>query len=324
MKKRRRSRGGSSVSSAIIIVVCIALIALGLYWFVKKGRMDQPQNRKTQVEQPVQQSHTEEPQSAEPAASNADVANSNTYTTTTTEVPTFSAPTVTDERIEVSYPSTVANDQIVHHLSYTVSYNDKYEQPDWVFYLLTRAMVNGSEKRGEKFLPDPDVKLATAVTTDYSKSGYDRGHLCPSADVRHDATAQSETFYMSNISPQEPNFNRGVWKKLEELVRQFVLTHDSLYIVTGPVLKDKLKHIGKRNKVAVPEQFYKIIYTPKNGGHMIGFLMPNKGSNKKLSTFIVSVDEIESVTGLDFFSDAPNEADLESKLGNVLWWQQCD
>ncbi len=289
--------------------------------------MDQPQNRKSQVsqvDQIEQQLPTEVPQSAESVESAPDDVNSNTYTTTTTEVPTFSAPTITDERIEVSYPSRVADDQVVQHLSYTVSYNDKYEQPDWVFYLLTQEMVNGKVTRGEKFLPDPDVKLATAVTTDYTKSGYDRGHLCPSADVRHDAAAQSETFYMSNISPQEPNFNRGVWKKLEELVRQFVSVHDSLYVVTGPVLQDKLKQIGKRNKVAVPELFYKIIYTPKNGGHMIGFLMPNKGSNKKLSTFIVSVDEIESVTGLNFFSNVANESDLESKPGNVRWWQQCE
>lgn len=221
----------------------------------------------------------------------------------------------------INSPKPVGQNQIVEHMAYKLSYNEDHEQADWVFYLLTQAMVNGAEGRTDDFREDPDVTLKSATPQDYTRSGYDRGHLCPSADMRMDNTAQSETFYMSNMSPQAPAFNRGIWKKLEEQTRRWVGVHDSIYIATGPVLKKGLKKIGKANKVSVPEQYYKILYTPTDGGHIIAFLLPNNGcQGKEYTDFIVSVDDVEKATGIDFFPLISNEEILESMKSSTTWW----
>lgn len=218
-------------------------------------------------------------------------------------------------------PAPVGDNQIVQHKAFTLSYNNDYEQADWVYYLLTRQMVNGSVGRDAGFQRDPFVTQQTASTGDYTRTGYDRGHLCPSADVRHDSIAQKETFYMSNISPQAPAFNRGIWKQLEESVRSWVRRNDSLYVVTGPVLTDGLAFIGKQTRVAVPALFYKIVYSPVNGGQMIAFLLPNDLISKSISSFIVTVDSVETVTGLDFFPGLAAEDSLESSVGRMAAWQ---
>lgn len=225
------------------------------------------------------------------------------------------------ENYTVNQPSLVDDNQIVNHKYFTLSYNDNHEQADWVFYLLTKAMTKGNSGRTNDFRADPDVKLVTAYTEDYTGTGYDRGHLCPSADVRLEEEGQSETFYMSNMSPQAPAFNRGIWKKLEEQTRKWVNKHDSIYIATGPVLKKGLKKIGKSTKISVPEKYYKILYTPKDGGHIVAFMLPNNAcSGHTYTDYIVSVDEIEQVTGIDFFSKINNEELLESKKGTLNWW----
>ncbi len=221
----------------------------------------------------------------------------------------------------INMPSVVGDNQIVRHKYFTLSYNDVHEQADWVFYLLTRAMTQNQSSRTNDFRADPDVKLISAYTEDYTGTGYDRGHLCPSADVRIDKVGQSETFYMSNMSPQTKEFNRGIWKKLEEQVRKWVGKHDSIYIATGPVLEKGLKKIGRRTKVSVPNKYYKILYTPADGGHIIGFLLPNdacKGHTFK--DYQVTIDEIEQVTGIDFFPKIDNEELLESEKASLKWW----
>lgn len=225
------------------------------------------------------------------------------------------------QQLVVNQPCAVGNNQIVNHKYFTLSYNDNHEQADWVFYLLTKAMTKGNTERTNDFRADPDVKLVSAYTEDYTGTGYDRGHLCPSADVRLETEAQSETFYMSNMSPQAPAFNRGIWKKLEEQTRKWVGKHDSIYIATGPVLKNGLKKIGKTTKISVPEKYYKILYSPKDGGHMIAFVLPNNAcSGKTYTDYIVSVDDVEQLTGIDFFSKISNEEVLESSKGTVGWW----
>lgn len=223
----------------------------------------------------------------------------------------------------VQRPSKVGKNQIVKHRVFQLSYNDEHEQADWVFYLLTREMVNGSIGRTNDFRPDPDVKLRTAAMEDYTGSGYDRGHLCPSADVRIDVESQSETFYMSNVSPQVPDFDQGIWRKLEEQTRRWVNNHDSVWVATGPVLKSGLKKIGRWTKVSVPESYYKILYSPEDGGQMIGFMLPNDPCDgHTYKDYVVSVDEIETATGIDFFPGVGGESALESKKGAMSWWNR--
>lgn len=221
----------------------------------------------------------------------------------------------------VNVPSRVGDNQIVEHSVYVLSYNNTHEQADWVFYKLTKSMINGQTIRSNDFREDPMVKLVTASTDDYRGSGYSRGHLCPSADIRTDEEANSETFYMSNMSPQLSEFNGGIWNDLEGQVRHWARKHNEVWVATGPVLKKGLKKIGRNTKVSVPELYYKIVYSSKSGGRMIAFVMPNEDcEGHTYDEYVVTVDEIEEMTGIDFFPGVANEASLESKTGSLGWW----
>lgn len=220
------------------------------------------------------------------------------------------------------HPSFVGDNQYVIHKLFSLSYNNTHEQADWVFYLITREMTHGTATRAnDRFKSDPYVREYTAEPWDYSQSGYDRGHLCPSGDMSIDDFAQAETFYMSNISPQNRAFNRGIWKSLEDKVRKWANIHDSIYVVTGPVLKTGLPQIGNQTMISIPEQYYKIVYSNRKGGQMIAFLIPNDAcKGHRFTDYIVTVDEIETITGIDFFPGLNKEAELESKIGNLNWW----
>jgi endonuclease G len=223
---------------------------------------------------------------------------------------------------DFTLPAYSKKDQIIRHDGYTLSYVEEYEQPAWVSYKLTSAQVKGKNERENDFRPDPEVNTGSALPDDYRGSGYDRGHLAPAADFKSSAVLMSESFFMSNMSPQVPDFNRGIWEKLESRVRTWVKRDEVLYIVTGPVLKGNMAYIGKKNKVAVPSMYYKVIVDLKEPEvKAIGFLMKNEGSNKSLQSFAVTIDEIEKETGLDFFPQLPDDMEktLEGSL-NVKQW----
>ena len=192
--------------------------------------------------------------------------------------------------------------EIVKHTYYTLSYSKKDEQAEWVAYLLTHSMLTHKSERGNNFRPDPAVPSGSAQLADYNKSGYDRGHLCPAGDMTFNAEAMSETFYLSNMSPQIPAFNRGIWKSLETLVRDWAAKEDSIYIVTGGILSDSKGSIGK-DRVTVPKSYYKVIYDLTGEKKMIAFILPNAKSTKPLSAYVITVDFVESQTGLDFLSN---------------------
>ena len=223
--------------------------------------------------------------------------------------------------IKLEIPKTNPSDTIITHTGYSFVYNEKYEQANWVAYLLTKEKTTKLVERKNKFIPDPNVTTGTANNKDYATSGYDRGHLAPAADMGWSATAMAESFYYSNMSPQIPGFNRGIWKKLEEQVRSWAIENDSIYIVTGPVLTTSLPTIGA-NKIAVPQYFYKVIldYTrPKIKG--IGFIIPNTSSKELLPYFAVTIDSVEKLTGIDFFSALPNEQEklIEKNICKDCW-----
>lgn len=224
---------------------------------------------------------------------------------------------------EFCYLPYSSNTEIVKHTAFTLSYIEKYEQPEWVAYKLTCGMLQGPTKRTNKFIADTLVPTGSATAKDYEKSGYDKGHLCPAADMKSSPLLMKECFYMSNMSPQEPSFNRGVWSKLEELVRTWALRDSLIYIATGPIFKDSMKYIGKKNRVAVPWGFYKVILDYRKGHwpKAIGFILPNCGSGDSLIYFAVSVDSVEKVTGIDFFPDLPDilERSIESSYNLMEW-----
>lgn len=224
---------------------------------------------------------------------------------------------ITDLEIPILKPDSY----IINHFAYSLCYNEESEQAEWVAYLLTRNETRSIYKRSDRFIEDPMVKTRSADHSDYSKSGFDRGHLAPAGDMGWSSQSMEESFYYSNMSPQDPSFNRGIWKKMEEMVRAWALEYDSLYIVTGPVLNSGLQSIGQ-NGVAVPKFYYKIILD--NSGKdkkALAFLVPNKGSKESISSFVVNIDKVEEITGIDFFPLLPDniEKSLEANVNENQW-----
>lgn len=222
-------------------------------------------------------------------------------------------PTITDER----------SDRIITHKGFTLSYNYDWKIPNWVAYELTDVEVKGEVPRYDKFKPDPMVpQNVSAHTNDYKHSGYDRGHLAPAADMKWDEQAMRESFYLSNICPQNPNLNGGVWKDLEEQVRDLASQKGSIFVACGPIVTDASTTIGE-NKVVVPQAFFKVLLQEEKDGtiHTIGFVYENISGRKPMSTYAMTVDEVEEITGIDFFPSLPNkiEKKTESEVDFTKW-----
>jgi endonuclease G len=214
------------------------------------------------------------------------------------------------------------NKHFVQHAGYSLLYDERYEQARWVAYELNENEVKGSYERTNKFLEDPLVPTGSAEGIDYKSSGYDRGHLAPAADMGFSEKTMVESFYYSNMSPQAPSFNRGVWKRLEEQVRDWALQYHQVFVVTGPILRPKLPSIGP-NEVAVPEFYYKVILdTSSQHRQMISFILPNEGSSASLKSFVVSTDSLENLTKINFYPKLKEEIEhkLESK-SNIQTWK---
>jgi endonuclease G len=222
----------------------------------------------------------------------------------------------------VDYLPVPAKDLIIHSY-YTLSYNEAYEQANWVYYSLTDSMIlNGGEERSNKFKIDKLVASGSAKSSDYTKSGYDRGHLCPAADMGFSQTAMEESFLMSNISPQVPDFNRGIWKELETTIRKWAIKERHIIVVTGPIFKENNGTIGKE-QVLVPGYFFKLIYDTTDEPKLIAFILPNAKSDRPLTDFSVSVNEVEKQTGFDFFSQLPDDVEtrLETNIQLAGWFE---
>jgi len=129
-------------------------------------------------------------------------------------------------------PAKVEDHQIISYTQFTLSYNEQHEQADWVAYELTGEEVAMKQERCNCFKTDKSIITKSASKSDYSSTGFDLGHLSPAADNNLSKQANEESFLMSNISPQIPNFNRGIWKELEGWVRDVATEHNSVYVVT--------------------------------------------------------------------------------------------
>ncbi len=227
------------------------------------------------------------------------------------------------ERIEgLEIPSDPFNGEIIEHTGYTLSYSEEYEVPIWVGYELTKDELFGSVERKDAFRQDPYVSTGSAILEDYRKSGYDRGHLAPAADFKWSEEAMSETFYLSNMTPQNPSFNKGIWADLEDAVRAMALENESVYVVTGPVLTDGPYETIGVNEVAVPKNFYKVILDYNEPEiKAIGFIIPNEKSNKSIAEYAMSVDDVEEITQIDFFPllNDEEESIIEERLELYKW-----
>ena len=208
--------------------------------------------------------------------------------------------------------------QVIHHKYYSLSYSEKDEQAQWVAYKLTVDNSNKNIKRKPHFRKDTKVETGSSELKDYYKSGYHRGHLAPAGSMRINEVSMDESFYMSNISPQKQKFNQGIWKKLENKVRIWSSMYDSLYVVTGPVLSRPIDVIGINN-VTVPREFYKtLVGFKKNKIKSIAFIIPNDESDESVYSFSVSIDEVEEITGLDFYFNFTDSIENRIEANNDI------
>jgi len=219
---------------------------------------------------------------------------------------------------EVSNYLPQSDGELVHHNYYSLSYNETTEQANWVFYEINSNTTLGRTIRTNNFRSDNLISTKSAQLSDYKGSGFDRGHLVPAADMSFNYTAMSESFLLSNMSPQKASFNRGIWKKLEGLVRSWG-TNSSIYVVTGPILNSCNSYIGTNN-VCVPNYFYKVIYNPENK-KMISFVLSNQKGTGNLSDYVCTTNYLEQITNIDFFPILEDklEEKLESEIHTELW-----
>ncbi len=217
-------------------------------------------------------------------------------------------------------PSSTRN-AITEHQHFILSYNEPYEQAEWVAYVLKKEHLTYDDRKRPYFIEDPKVRTKSADWRNYKGSGYDRGHLCPAGDRRFSNQAYNETFYTSNISPQKNDFNSGIWNRLEMQVRQWCKKYGDIHVITGGVLEKGLPGIGDED-VAVPKAFYKIIIKGKGtDSRLLAFLFPHQESNRPLQDFLLPIDALEQKTGIDFFHKMPKgwQQRMESKVVKTGW-----
>ena len=243
----------------------------------------------------------------------------------TTIIPGGAPPVISIQWADLTtgYPDTKTTDTIRSYEGFDLGYNEAYEQAAWVAYVLTREEVeSGVAVRKDNFRPDTTIITGSAMLKDYKGSGFDRGHLAPAGDMKWSKLAMSESFLLSNMSPQSPSFNRGIWKKLEEQSRKWAIEKDSIYVITGPALNSIETTIGV-NEVGVPLQYFKVLVDLSPPDHsFIAFLMPNRKSSASLLSFAISVDSLEQFTGYNFFANAPDKQVvdwLEGELALDRW-----
>lgn len=212
-------------------------------------------------------------------------------------------------------------DALVEHEYYMFSYSEEHEQAEWLAYELKKEHLTYDDRKRPYFIEDPKVKSKSADWRNYKGSGFDRGHLCPAGDRRFSELAYNETFYTSNIAPQDRKFNAGLWNRLEMQIRNWCKRYGDVYVITGGILENGLQEIGTED-VDVPKHFYKIVFRfDGQQPRALAFLMPNHEVQQSLMHFLVPIDELEKRTGIDFFhqQDEIWQAQLETKVASKGW-----
>ncbi len=302
--------------------IIIGLVFLALYFLQEnKTKADNTEGQQTeQIEKKAVEQSTKKSKSARSTNTPKSAKTSQTKKKTTRQQNSQTQSPI--DKLEIPTITGSQNEQIIEHTGFTISYNTDWNLPNWAAYELTSLETNGENSRTNKFLPDPLVKGKKVVTTDYSNSGYDRGHMVPAGDMKWSEQAMKECFYMTNMCPQLHNINSGDWKDLEELARDWAVVYGNIYIACGPIVTDTTKTIGKQQKIVVPQQFYKVFLRQKdNEWTAIGFVMDNKAGSKPLMTYLKTVDEIEQITQIDFFPNLPDDIEniVEANINLEHW-----
>lgn len=297
---------------------CLAVVCLVAYDWTLHGRLTLPERGRSELRRLGRQ--WEQLAAAEPAAAARPEA------ALREQAPAGRESEAAAGALEL--PAIDPDDLILRHGEgrYTLCYDSLYRQASWVAYVLTRTDVaTVAADRSNRFVPDPLVVAEgypTAETGDYRNSGYDRGHLCPSADRRRSQRENDCIFYLSNIAPQTPALNRGVWRRLEEQVRRWAERYDTLYVVTGGIMGDAPDTL--RGGVGIPDRFYKALLTRDGQGvwRAAAYVLPNAVHiTGDYADYAVAVDSLEMLTGLDFFCSLPDslETAAERRFVSDCW-----
>ena len=213
--------------------------------------------------------------------------------------------------------------QLLVRKNYIVSYNSHTRCPNWVLWQLTREHADGNVKRPDyAFHEDMEVPAPRAELADYRHNGYDRGHMAPAGDMKWDEQAMNETFFLTNVCPQDAALNAGMWNDIEIKVREWARRDKSLIVVTGPIMGNNHETIGQDMDIAVPDAFFKVILSPNTTPKKaIAFICPNRSCGGDLKKYAVSVDEVEKRTGMNFFNTLPDDVEnrIESTCNLNQW-----
>ena len=346
-KKKRLSFAADLMRRLLLMICAVLAIGIGgLYLYDRFSQQPTETSRKAVTEKPVAEASKKPnttqkatPKQPEKQATTTAVQPSTkessqraTTTSKTTKKATPPSPAKAERASITPLPKgselpqlkRKRTEQIIQHEGYTVSYNADYRIANWVAYVLTDKEARSDKaERQNKFVVDPLVKGASATNEDYTRTGYDRGHLAPAGDMKWSEKAMRESFYLSNITPQKPGLNRGIWKELEEQIRLWARENGAVLIATGPVIPDEeLNRLGK-NRVGVPRQFYKVLCMVVNNQlEGVGFLFENRDyGTTPLRQMMVPIDRVEQVTGIDFFPALPDdeERQMEATVHTDLW-----
>ena len=219
------------------------------------------------------------------------------------------------------YTKGTLSETIRKRYSYTVSYNHEMKNPNWVAWTISAEHASGKVQR-MAFQDDEDMPDPKGYLSDYYNSGYDRGHMCPAADNKWSEKAMEDCFLITNMCPQDNGLNRGMWNSIEQQCRSWAVKYGKVYVVCGPIyLNQQHRKIGK-NKVVVPEAFFKVVLRMGDYPQAIGFICRNQSQKgRKKTDFVNSIDEVERITGYDFFSKLPDniENKVEAKADINEW-----
>ncbi|MFZ1688553.1 MAG: DNA/RNA non-specific endonuclease [Flavobacteriales bacterium] len=228
-------------------------------------------------------------------------------------------------------PALAPGEQVIWHPAHALVYSEAHEVPKWTAHIVVTDIVQGNLARIDTFLMDTLVPTGSATVEDYWNSGYDRGHMVASADMRWSRSAMAGTYLYSNVAPQKPELNRGTWADLEDWIRRYVhYGNERAFVLTGPVLRDglpKMNNPGHKNEVSIPSHYWKVLADlDGDDKKAIAFVMTN-GLNENLPiAYAVSVDSVERLTGLDFFPalDDATEARIEAMREPKDWYHEGD
>ena len=231
---------------------------------------------------------------------------------------------VTDSLFRICIPAPLSStpEQIIRRKSYVISYNKETRIPNWVAWHLTAEHTDGECKRINTYTEDKDVSSPRATDADYQGSGWTHGHMCPAGDNKWDMEAMQESNILTNICPQDGKLNTGVWNRIEQDCRIWARKYGDVYIVCGPVLLNKKHETIGENKIVIPDAFFKVILRLKPDPKAIGYIIRNNDGSKKRDQFVNTIDEVEKITGIDFFPSLPDEIEntVESN-SNINDWR---